>query len=189
MRFSVFTIVLIILVPAGCDETLPPRGEVKDFLEASYSVFEGHAIFVDTVASGIGGAFDIRIKNKYVEGLQEEERVRIEIDVWMRDQPEHRGVAVATARDLVNSRIVSGRFLTLLPDSAAKILKQWDYQTSDGHRFWEFVDLRQKFTQDGRPYLESDTIRFVASGKAQIFKNVQPEKLPQIEFKLVFQLF
>ncbi|MEO8168073.1 MAG: hypothetical protein ABI623_07495, partial [bacterium] len=63
------------------------------------------------------------------------------------------------------------------------------HRTTDGRGFWEFVRLTPKAPPTGDPYLESDTVNFVASGKVQLFKTRAYETLPHIEFSLVYRIY
>lgn len=173
----------------GCDELLPPREEPKTFLQAEYSVASGVVEIRDSVAVGLGGSFVISVKNIYTEVLQDFEFARVDIDVWLRDTPAVGGKVVSTKRELTDRTLVFGGQLTLRPNVSATFLKQWEHRTISGRRFWEYVPLTPKVTQTGEPYLESDPVNFVASGKAQLFKAKAPERLPQIQFSLVYRIF
>jgi hypothetical protein len=108
--------------------------------------------------------------------------------VWLRDLPEQHGEVRAAGRDLTTS-LISGGLLTLRPGETATFLKQWPHRTTAQVPFWSFVRLTPRVTQRGEPYLESDSVRFVATGSAQLFKTKGAEKLPQIRFTLVYRIF
>lgn len=187
---SVFAVVSVVAVAfSTCDESLPPRVEPDVYLEAEYSVATGVVEIRDSEAVGLGGAFTVSVKNVYVEVLQESERARAEIDVWLRAMPEQRGKVIATRRELTDPSIVYGGLLTLRPNARATFLKQWNHTTLGGRRLWEFVRLTQKYTPRGEPYLESDTVRLAASGKVQLFQARGITKLPYLAFNLIYRIY
>jgi hypothetical protein len=189
LKFSVALVLFVAFFLSTCDESLPPRVEPQRFLRAEYAFATGVVEIRDSVAVGLGGAFTVSVRNLYAEVLQDSEAARVELDISLRDLPEQRGKAVATRRDLTDQSIVSRGLLTLLPNVDAIFLKQWEHRTSTGRRFWEFVRLTQKVTPRGEPYLESDPVNLVASGKVQLFKAKAPERLPQIHVALVYRIF
>lgn len=174
---------------AGCEETLPPRDEPKKFVQASYLVSEGVVEIRDSVVQNSAGIFLVSVKNVYAEVLQDEEFARGEINIWLRDQPDQRGTTVATKRDLTNQSLVIGGLFTLRPSETATFLKQWSHKTTSGRWFWEFVRLTPKVTPRGERYMESDSVRFIAAGRVQLFKTRAPEILPSIQFTLVYRIF
>ncbi len=174
---------------SNCDESLPPREEPRKFLEASYTVSGPVVTFRDSSFQDLAGAFVVTAKNIYVEVLQDEESARVDIDLRLRDMPEQRGKVIATKRELTDPSLVFGGQLTLRPNLSATFLKQWEHKTTTGKHFWEFVTLTPKTTERGERYLESDSVRFVGSGKVQLFRTRAPEKLPPIQFTLVYRIF
>lgn len=189
MRIEILLCLLFSFIYSTCDETLPARDEPQNFLKATARVDTGAVVFEGGVLQGLAGAFDVHVTNQYSEVLQAEELARVELDVWLRDAPDKRGKVIATKRDLQNQGIILGNQITLLPGVSAFFLKQWNHRTTDSVGFWEFVRLTPKVNAHGDRYLESDPIPLVASGRAQVFKNVQPEKLPPMQFSIVYRIF
>lgn len=188
-KFPFYIVSTLALLVSTCEESLPPRNEPQRFLQANYSVATGVVEIRDSAAVGLGGAFTISVKNIYVEVLQDSEYARADIDVWLRDFSEQQGKVVSTKRELTDPSLVSGGQLTLRPNVTATFLKQWEHRTIGGRRFWDFVRLTLKSTPLGEPYLESDPVNFVATGRVQLFKTKGPERLPQIQFALVYRIF
>lgn len=189
-----FSRVLIVLVglsglTAACEESLPPREMPEEFLQAGHQVSEGAVEIRDSSVQNSPGIMVINVKNIYVEVLQDAELARAEITVRLRDQPTQVATVVAGKRDLTNQSLVSAGLLTLRPNETATFLKQWSHKTDGGKWFWEFSRLTRKFTPRGEPYLESDSVRFVASGKVQLFKTRGVKSLPSISFTLVYRIF
>ena len=172
-----------------CEESLPPREEPRDFLTATISSLPGAVVIRDSIAQQTSGGFYLELKNVFDEVLQDSACVRAEIEVWLRDQPERRGVATCNETNLINGRIIASGITTLDVDSAAKFIKQWSHRTDDGVPFWSFSRLHQRFTPLGIPYCESDSLSFVARGSVQVFKHVQPQRTAEISFSLVYQVF
>ena len=133
------------------------------------------------------------VKNVYSEVLEQRERIRGDVDVWMRDMPDKRAAIRATRTDLTDPAIVHSNLATLLPGMTATMLKRWEHRVTagsdSGRFFWEFVDSTLKFTQLGKPYYESDPVNFVAEARIQVFENVQAVKLKQLEFTVVYRRF
>jgi hypothetical protein len=129
----------------------------------------------------------------YSEVLQDEERIRGEVNVWMRDMPDKRADVTLTKNNLTNPNLVRFNLLTLGPDTTAALLKRWDPRITigpdSGHFFWEYVDSTLKFTSHGDPYYESDPVHFVANARVQVFKNVQAVTLKQLQFTVVYLRF
>jgi hypothetical protein len=179
----------ILLSVVSCDESLPPRSEPQQFLQASYSVASGTVVVRNSAIVGLGGTFAIALKNIYSEVLQDAEFARVDLDVWLRDMPDVGCKVTATKNDLTDPFLIVGGQLTLRPNVSATFLKQWDHKTTAGRPFWEFVPSRPRINQRGEEYLESDTLHFVTSGKAQLFKGKAPEVLRQTQFSLVYWIF
>ena len=137
--------------------------------------------------------FLLTVKKVYSEVLQDDERIRGDIDVWMRDLPEKRAAVQATKRDLTNGNLVRANLVTLGPDTTAALLKRWEHRVTtgadSGHFFWEYVDSTLKFNTRGEPYYESDPVHFVANARVQIFRNVQAVTVKQFEFTVVYLRF
>jgi hypothetical protein len=186
---KLLSIFCLLLSGFSCEESLPPHEEPRDFLESTYTVTESVVEIRDSMVQNAAGTFVISVKNVYVEVLQDEEFARGEVDVWLRDQPQQHGRILATRRDLTNQTLVYGGILTLRPNETATFLKQWQHRTTEGRWFWEFVRLTEKRTSHGGRYMESDSVRFIAKGKAQLFKTRAPESLPSIQFTLVYRIF
>lgn len=180
------------LLMSGCDESLPPREEPQQFLETSALGVSGTMSYRAGNLDGGGGSFIINVKNIYSEVLQDTERVRGDIEIWMRDMPEKRAAVQALKRDLTNPGLVFGNLLTLGPDTTATMLKRWEHRLTSGidsgRFFWEFVDSTLKFVH-GEPYYESDPVHFVASARVQAFKHVQAVEVRRLEFTVVYLRF
>ncbi len=172
-----------------CEENLPPRDEPKEFLQTSLDVREGIVIIRTATTEGSAGSFDIRVKSTYSEVLQGDEYIQARLWVWLKGAPDQKGEVIASRRDLQNPAIVHAGKLTLAPNGIAYILKQGTHRTSEGKGFWEFVHLTRRVNSRGEVYFESDPVNLVATGTVQIFRNVQAEKLPQIQFSVVYYVY
>jgi hypothetical protein len=185
----------IIIVPLvfalwGCDESLPPRNDPVQVLQTSIRVlYPGTVVIRDSLPLGLMGAFSSSVKNVYNEVLQDTERVRTDVEVWLKDLPAARATIHASSENLVNSRLVRGYFLTLGIDTAAVVQKQWTHRTDAGIPFWNYADMWPQMTMSGEFYCESAPLRFVGRATVQAFKNAQPVKLPEFEFVLVYRIF
>jgi hypothetical protein len=189
--FCVFVIVVSLLV--SCDETLPPRNEPRQFLVTSAAGVDGTLTYREGVFEGSGGTILMHVRNTYDEVLQEEERIRGDVEVWMRDMPEKRATIHATKANLTNPGLVYAGMVTLGPDTTASLLKRWEHRATvgsdSGHFFWEFVDSTLKVNSRGESYYESAPVHFVGNARVQIFKNVQPVTIRHMEFTVVYLRF
>jgi len=116
MRVSSTISLLISFLFSTCDESLPPRNEPRDFLQANYGVSEGAVEIRDSTVQNLAGTVVISVKNIYVEVLQEDESAHADIEVWLLDLPGQRGKIAAVKRDLTNQSLVVGGKLTLRPN-------------------------------------------------------------------------
>jgi hypothetical protein len=183
-------ILLLIFAPWGCDESLPPRNDPEQVLQTSFQVvFPGTVVIRDSIPAGMPGAFSSSVKNVYREVLQDTQRVRLDVEVWLKDQPAARATIHATANDLVSPWLVRGSLLTLGIDTAAVVQKQWSHRTDAGVPFWNYADMFPGVTMGGESYCESASLRFVARATVQAFKNVQPTRLPEFEYDQVYRVF
>jgi hypothetical protein len=182
--------ILMVIMLVSCDESLPPREQPATVLLPSIEILNPPIIAIrDSLPIGTTGAFLVKVLNVYDEVLQDTSRVRLELEIWLKDQPEHRAVVTATEEDLVNYRILTGRILTLGVDTAAIIQRQWDHRASDGVPFWRYVPTHPASTPSGEPFCESDTVTFGVKATVQIFNIVQPQVLPEWEFRIVYRVF
>jgi hypothetical protein len=188
-KCSVVMACAALVLCSACDESLPSRDEPKTFLVASYSAVSGPVEVRDSMPVGIVGGFTISVRNIYAEVLQDAEFARAEIDVSMRDFPDQRGKAVALRRDLTDQSLVSGGQLTLRPNTNATFRKQWEHATVGGRHFWEFVPAHFVAVPFSNGYWESDSVHLIASGKVQLFMTRAFERLPQIEFTVVYRVW
>lgn len=179
----------MMLILSTCEESLPPRNPPQDYLAATLAASSSAVEVRDSAVTGLGGAIVVSVRNIYAEVLQDSEYARVDLDVWMRDMPEQRAHVVATRRELTNSGLISRGLLTLRPNETATFLKQWSHRTTAGRWFWELVPLTLKQPPVGPPYLESDTICFVAEGQAQLFKGRAPERLSRISFCTFYRIY
>jgi hypothetical protein len=180
-------------VLASCDEALPPRDEPQQFLVTTAVVVDGSVSYRNGFLDGLGGTLLLSVRNAYSEVLEQKERLRGDVEIWMRDLPEKRASVHTDGRDLTDPSIMHNNLATLLPGMSAVMLRQWEHRVSggpdSGRFFWEFVDSTMKFTQNGEPYWESDTVHFLAEARIQVFENVQAVRVRQIAFGVVYRRF
>jgi len=173
----------------ACEESLPPRVDPDTVLVTALNGLEGTVTITDSVQTSLPGSFFIQLTNVYDEVLQDDVRIAVTVDVWMKDQPQHRVTVQVGRSDLMNGNIIQAGMVTLGPDSSANFLKRWNHRTDNNQPFWEFVRLTRRTTTSGRPYLESDPIRFVGQAHAQLFEHVQPIASQRVEFTFVYWIF
>ena len=168
-------ILLLTLMGIRCDESLPVRTNPTP-VTYSFSLVEGLVLVSGGVPAGRTGAIDAKVKNVYVEALQDTEKVEVVVTIWMRDMPDKRTVIRADHNDIINTGILQGGLITLGTDTTAWIARQWDHRTDQGIPFWSFVDSAYGVTLSGMPYWESYPIIFEAEATVQVFKHSPPHK-------------
>ncbi len=188
--------IILILLALGfwrCDESLPPRNDPAKVLQTSFQVNHPDILVIRDSLPAVGdmtGAFRASVGNIYSEVLQDTEQVRVDIEVWLKDQPTARATIHASASDLVNSRMVQWNLLTIGIDSAAVVLKQWSHSTDAGIPFWNYSSgMTPGYTKSGEKYCLTTPLAFAGKAKFQVFKRVQPVVVPAFEFQLVYQVF
>jgi hypothetical protein len=184
-------VILIFLALWGCEESLPPRNDPPKVLETTFGVlYPGDILIRDSLPPGLQGGFGANVKNVYTEVLQDTARVRMDVEVWLKDQPSVRATVHATEKDVSNGwSVLSYPMLTLGIDTAAIIQKQWSHRTDAGIPFWAYLDLSPGATMEGEPFCESSATQLVARATIQAFKNVQPVRIQETEFTLTYKVF
>lgn len=140
----------------------------------------------DTVAVGLVGNFLISIKNTYVEVLQGQEDIQVDIDMWLVNQPDKRGHIHGNRNNVLNYELLDSALLTLPPDSSVRILIGGDHRTLDGTRFWDYgnMTLHREALQD---YFLSDSMLFEATAKVRLFNRV--DSLPTLRARFMLAYF
>ena len=176
------------LSACSCDESLPPRDDPPNFLQPTFSPLSGRVVFPegDTVAVGLVGNFLISIKNTYVEVLQGQEDIQVDIDMWLVNQPDKRGHIHGNRNNVLNYELLDSASLTLPPDSSVRILIGGDHRTLDGTRFWNYGNMRLH-SEPQQDYFLSDSMLFEATAKVRLFKYV--DSLPTLRARFMLAYF
>lgn len=186
--FSVLAIVVWALVLPGCDESLPPRSDPTNILQAALVPPSGFIVIKDGMPVAYAGLFGASIKNIYTEALQKDADIQVLITVWLEKSSDAHRTIRLTASSLTYP-ILTGNLITLLPQDSARFVGWWDQRTDDGVPFWSFGPLTSKAGANGETYLESEPIGFVAQVSIQVFKNVQPRTCSPIHYTSTYRLF
>jgi hypothetical protein len=188
LNSSILAALFLALPFAGCDESLPPRNQPLNFLEASLA--PPHPVVEIENGQPIkdAGSFIATLKNSYDDVLQKKADIRATVEVWMEDN-EFRRRTFRLPPGSLSSPAPQGETLTLLPGQSARFVALWDQRTDRGEPFWSFVGLTTKVSPDGDVYQDSDPVRLVAQVSIQLFENVQPRVSPPIHFTVIFRIF
>ena len=190
VRFFSRLIVVASVLASGCgDESLPPRDEPAQVLSTMWRVTGPLVLVTGTTPYPDQGAFDIQARNVYSEVLQDSAGIRLDLDVWLKSDSTQRGVVRGTAANLWTTWLLRNGLLTLGPDSTARIFTQWSHRTNTNIPFWTLVPLGERTNARGVPFLQSDTVVYVARGSVQFFKNLATQFIDPFEFKLVYQIY
>jgi len=182
-------ILLFLVAFTACDESLPPRADPDAVLVTTLYGLEGPVTINAGEQTSLAGSVFIELRNVHDEVLQDDARIGVTVEVWMKDQPQNRATIQLGRSDLMNGGIIQTGKVTLGPDSAANFLKRWNHRTNIGQPFWEFVRLTPRTTTHGVPYLESDPIPFVGEAAAQVFEHVQATRSQRVVFTFVYWIF
>jgi hypothetical protein len=184
-------LVLIGIAGWSCDESLPPRTEPAEVLRTTFLIHQDQDVVVQDseVVGTAEGTFEFFVKNVHDEVLQDSQRIEVKLTIWLQDQPEYRASVLSDRGALVNYQLVYGELLTIGVDTAVHILTQWSHRTQDGTPFWSFVKLVPMQSISGEPYLQSDPVHYIMQGTVQVFKNVQPYRIPEQHFSHSYKIF
>jgi hypothetical protein len=185
--FNILIIVSCLLFSSACDESLPPRSEPSQVVEASVAAPYSYIQVQDGVPIGNDGYLTASLTNVYDDVLQKEARIQGTIDVWIANSPETRRTILLSSAGLVHPSL-DGKFLTLKPGEAARVLAAWDQRTDQGVPFWNYVH-RTHIENATNDYYDTDPIEFVAQASIQVFANVQPRTSPAIHYTTMYRLF
>ena len=181
---------LMLLLTAGCEESLPPRNDPEEFLRASLVPMQGRLVYIDGTTV-LHGTMMMRVVliNLHDEALQGSALVRGEIRVWLRDHPDKQKTFSWNADNLQNPSVVRGSTATLGVDSSAMLSALWDQRTDAGEPFWWYGKYRELHTSKGERYFESDSVYFIAEGRMQLFRDVQALTAAPITYGVIYQLW
>lgn len=185
---SVPLIVAFVLLASGCDESLPPRSDPTNILQASFDVPLENVELKDGVLLPYSGRLSASIKNTYTEVLQQKADIKVSISIWMANAAENHATVVLTQTSLANPPLSGGQ-LTLLPHDSAHFVTVWNQCTDSGEPFWKLVPLTWKLGPGGEPYQQSEPIEFVTQASIQVFENVQPRLTPAVHYFITYRLF
>jgi hypothetical protein len=185
---SVPLIVAFVLLASGCDESLPPRSDPTNILQASFDVPLENVELKDGMLLPYSGRLSASIKNTYTEVLQQKADIKVSISIWMANAPENHGTVVLTQTSLANPPLSGGQ-LTLLPHDSAHFVTVWNQHTDSGEPFWKLVPMTWKLGPNGELYQQSEPIEFVTQASIQVFENVQPRLTPVVHYFITYRLF
>jgi hypothetical protein len=184
----VLATVICVLFASGCDESLPPRSDPQNFLQASVASPYDYATFKDSSILPPSGKIVASLKNLYDDVLEKEADIQVTINIWMADAPQNRRTLRLTAYSLSHPAL-NGNQLTLLPRDSAQFVAVWNQCTDSGIPFWSLVPKTWGELPGGERFQQSAPIEFVAQASIRVFKNVQPRVSPPTHFRIIFQLF
>ncbi len=170
----------------SCDEQLPTREDPPSILLSSFSIEPGPAVLEDSTNSGRGGIINMDVTNIYDEVLQDTAMIRGTLELWMRTDPTKRATVTFDERALQNISSLFRGILTIRVNEKIFFVHQWSQRTDEGEYFWRYVPVTLKVDGQGNQYLESDTLYMAASASIQVFKKVQPIKLPEIHYSMFY---
>jgi hypothetical protein len=179
--------VLITLMNAGCDETLPPRLTDPNPISVAAKILSGRVIVQRGVVSGNAGVIEVSVTNTYTEVLQDTAAVNIRCRIWLAGHPDSAGAATIDISSLTEARFVQGGNLTLVPGAIAVFDKHWDYTTPGGTPFWDLIPLKDTSDAHGLFRL-SAPVEVVMSDTLRLFRPVPDFTIGPHSFTLQFEV-
>jgi len=177
------------LVSLSCDESLPPRVDPEVVLLPGIAL-SGEVVYVERAQVKRGGTIVLSMRNAYDEVLSEEALVRANLAMSLREYPDSICSLTYGPMDLSTQGMVVGNTLTLRVQEVAQLVRPCDHRTTAGTPFWELgIVFKERLTDKGVTYYESDSLHLVVSATLQLFKRVQAVRLPAKEFTVVYQLW
>lgn len=182
---------ILAVVWAGCDESLPPRFDPPEVLHPDVRMV-GNTISLigydhDTLFTG--GNVRLSLTNVHDEVLSEDALIRATVTLYLKGKPD----SVRTLRlgrdDLVAPPGFYGPVLTIGVHERVELLAVWDQRTDNGTPFWTFPRYHEAFDSKGRSYYQSDTVAMVATTSMQVFERVQPLEIVQRELPVVYEIY
>jgi hypothetical protein len=180
--------VLGVLLP-GCDESLPPRNDPPAVLAVGLEAVSGTLVVRDSLPTGLEGAFRGSLTNVFIEVLQDSQRVRMVLDVYVKEHPEIRAHLVADRHYAEEAIYLNGELLTIPPRGTLHIYHTWSHRTDDGIWFWAFGPMTPGMTNAGEPYIESAPMTLVARGTVQGYKHAGAQPVGPVEATIRYRVF
>jgi hypothetical protein len=187
MRRALHTALFLVVMSAGCDESLPPRLPDPNAISVDAKIFSGRITVERGVVTGNAGVIEASVTNIYTEVLQETAAVNIRCRIWLADHPDSAGIATIDVSSLTNSRLIQGGMLTLLPHATALFDKHWEYTTPGGTPFWDLIPLKDTSDTQGAFQL-SAPVEVVMSDTLRVFKPLPDYTIGPHSFTLQFEV-
>lgn len=195
MIMAVAAVAAVILAgAAGCDETLPPRIAPPVVLQDSMFMtgltpWSRLLVVRDSLPLGSTGGFDVEVKNIYDEVLSDSARIRVKLEIWLLEYPEHRATFTADEWDLKTPQVLRRGHVTLGIDSSMIVVKKWNHRSDEGIPFWAVVPSYPGMSMDGQSYCQTDTVTLAVRGTVQTFEKVQPLPIEEQHIGVVYRVF
>ncbi len=183
---SFFVFVCCAVSMVSCDEQLPTREDPPSILVSSFSIEPGPAILEDSVSSGRGGLITMEVTNVHDEVLQDTALIRGTVELWMRTDTTKRATITFDERALQNITTLFRGVLTIRTGEKIYFVHQWSQRSDEGEFFWRYVPVSEKRDSQGNLYLLSDSLYMSARASIQVFKKVQPMKMPERQYTMFY---
>ena len=179
------------LLLSACDESLPPKNDPLVVVRAGFAMNTGIVAIKDSLVTGLPGTFEGFLENTFSEVLQDSQRVRMVVDVWLKSDPAQRTHLVFTRANVVEPQYLNGEILTLEPRMPLHIFGSWSHRTDGSAWYWSFVDVTGPYFTPGagEQYYQSDTVTLVVEATLQGYKRVAAVRLGPFEYSFVYRIF
>lgn len=191
-RHEVALAAALMLAPfLSCDESLPPPEDPFAVLKAEVNMLslQGIVNVRDGVPLGGAGVISLAMTNVHDEVLDDSAAIEIDLDVWLKSNPAVRAHLRFDEAYLTTSGALAGGILTMRPNSPVAFYYPWSHRASDGTTFWDHLRLTQRYTREGVPFCESDTVTLSAIGEVRLFPRIAPAPFPERDFKIVYRIY
>ena len=126
------------------------------------------------------------VTNIYDEVLQDTALIRGTVEIWMRTDTTKHATVTFDERALQSITSLFRGVLTIRANEKIFFAHQWSQRTDEGVYFWRYVPISLKYDSQGNPYFLSDTLYMAARASIQVFKKVQPIKLPEQRYSMFY---
>ena len=182
-------LLLLLLNLFGCDESLPPRDTPKDFLSSTMVVRSGvRNVYMDRGRLHLTPLdIDVYVKSLYDEVLQDSGKAVVSLTLSYVDNSQQKSLTLKTG-SIISPPTLRG-ILTLLPDSTARMLVQWNNRLPDGRGAWQLVSGSYQVDELGITYWRSDSVPLVVKGTVSLFKNGPPLTVGPVSFLMFYNVY
>jgi hypothetical protein len=182
-------VVALLVLLAGCDESLPPRDEPLRILSGSFGIVDTFVVVNDSMPIGTMGAFVSRVRNLYEDVLEDTALIQVDYTVVLEEMPDTAITFRATRKDILSTEVLNGALVTIKPNAEVVVRTRWSHHTNAGTPIWRLFPLHMGADPGGRIYYQSDDIEIRVSCSIRTFKRLPAIVQGPIRLLLIYRYF